>query len=262
MLNSLTFILMKLDKTLQNYGLSVKESQLYIALLELGKSTILDLSKATKIKRAGLYYTIKTLIEKGLASEIMEGKKRYWTATDPDTLLTREEEKRSLLSLAMPELRTINNAASNKPRITYYQGSEGIKRIDSELIVNYAKTLPLDQREALEYANPKDILLGKLVTSPKDATNNRIINKVRLRIIAPRTEFNEKLAQDNNPNSLRELRLSTDLELNNTIYYIIGNRIVLYFLDKDENPGAIMIEDAKQAELQRFIFNQLWETLK
>lgn len=262
MSKDLTLIPMQLDKTLQKYGLEAKESQLYLALLELGKSTILELSKKTKIKRAGLYYTIQNLVNKGL---VIEGKdknqKRHWTAVDPDTLLAREDERHRLLSLVMPELRNLNNASTKKPRITYYPGKDGISKMDSEIITRYAKTLPPEQRVALEYANPKDIFAGTFV-SAEGSVKNRLDNKVSLRIIAPRTPFNEKLAASQNLKDFRELRLADDLELDGVMYFMLGNRTIMYFLDENHDPGAIMIESGRQTALHRFVFNQLWNQLE
>jgi sugar-specific transcriptional regulator TrmB len=253
---------MQLDKTLQKYGLEAKESQLYLALLELGKSTILELSRKTNLKRAGLYYAIQNLIDKGLVIEGKDKKqRRHWTAVDPDILLAREDERHRLLSLVMPELRNLNNASTRKPRITYYPGKDGISKIDNEIIPRYAKSLPSEQRVALEYVNPKDIFSGQFIT-PDDAQARRLKYGVRLRIIAPRTPFNEKLAAKQKPKDLREIRLVDNLELDSIMYFMIGNRTVMYFLDENHDPGAIIIESGRQTALQRFIFNQLWNQLE
>jgi sugar-specific transcriptional regulator TrmB len=253
---------MQLDKTLQKYGLEAKESQLYLALLELGKSTILELSRKTSLKRAGLYYAIENLIAKGLVIEGKDKKqRRHWTAVDPDTLLAREDERHRLLSLVMPELRNLNNASTKKPRVTYYPGKEGILKMDNEIITRYAKTLPPEQRVALEYANPKDILSGTFV-SPEGSRKNRLDHNVSLRIIAPRSSFNEKLAANQKSKDQREIRLADGLELDNVMYFMLGNRTVLYFLDEDHDPGAIVIESGRQTALHRFVFNQLWNQLE
>lgn len=59
-----------LEKYLQEIGLSEKEAQIYLALLQVDNDSIQGLSNRTKINRTTLYPVLESLSKKGLVSEI------------------------------------------------------------------------------------------------------------------------------------------------------------------------------------------------
>lgn len=247
--------MIKLDKTLGEYGLNVKETKIYLALLELGRGTILELATKTKIKRAGLYYTIQGLIDRGLVTEITIGKKRLWEPLEPEQLLAREDERHRLITQAMPELKALHNLASGEARISYYRGFAGINRLDRELVA-YASTLPKEQQEFLEYGNIDDIFSGKF-TSLEETTKQRIKNRIPIRMIAPATTLAKKKAT--NQDGLRQIVLIPDEhQADEVIYLIIGDKIALYSLDENDEPAVMVITHKGQANLQRHLFNLAW----
>ena len=73
---------------LQKIGLSANEATVYLASLEMGPSTILELSKQSKIKRPTTHFVMEGFIKKGLASSFEKGKKRYFVVESPERLLT------------------------------------------------------------------------------------------------------------------------------------------------------------------------------
>ena len=64
-----------LEKYLQDIGLNEKESKVYLALLAVDNSSVLDLSKKTELNRSTTYVVLETLAKKGLVSETTVGKK-------------------------------------------------------------------------------------------------------------------------------------------------------------------------------------------
>ncbi|MFH0905510.1 MAG: helix-turn-helix domain-containing protein [bacterium] len=252
---------MQLDKTLQKYGLTVKESRLYLALLELGRSTILQLAKKTKSKRAGLYYTVQGLVKTGLVREVKIAAKRYWEAIDPELLVAQENERHQLLLEALPEMRAINNLSPNKPRVTHYSGFDGAAKATDELY-RYILTLPESKREILQYTNFASAPRVR-TESRSQAASRRIELGIPIRNIAPAVGQNLELAKlwNSAPERLSETRLAKDLSIPYIALLIAGNRLVFSFLDPNKDPGVLVVEDADQAEIQRYLFNQLWRSL-
>ena len=78
---------------LQQYGLTDKEAEAYLALLELGQSSILQLSSKTKINRTTLYYTIENLLLKRFLSQSKKGKQTVYVAEHPETIKQLFKEK-------------------------------------------------------------------------------------------------------------------------------------------------------------------------
>ncbi|MCX6739840.1 MAG: hypothetical protein NTZ49_01260 [Candidatus Parcubacteria bacterium] len=68
---------MLLPQVLTNLGLNDKESKVYLACLELGTSSILEIAKKSGVNRGTIYYIIEELKQKQLISQTTK-KKRYY----------------------------------------------------------------------------------------------------------------------------------------------------------------------------------------
>ena len=75
------------EELLREIGLSVNEARVYEALLELGESSVQDISLKSKVHRRNVYDSINKLIEKGLASEVIIKSQKNFKATHPRRLL-------------------------------------------------------------------------------------------------------------------------------------------------------------------------------
>lgn len=114
---------------LQEIGLTEGEASVYLTLLEIGSTTAGPLIKKTGFHRATTYAILQRLIEKGLASSIIKGKKRTFSASDPSLLLTLLKEKEEHLLSLLPSLQTLVQRAKQKQIITVYEGFQGIKTV-------------------------------------------------------------------------------------------------------------------------------------
>lgn len=134
-----------LEQNLQEIGLNEKEARVYLAALELGQSTVQDISKKSQVNRATAYFVIEALMRHGLMSSVHKGKKQYFMAADPVKLLeivgTEKEiisKREASIKKILPQLESVNNKVSNKPIVRYYEGKEGILTMLDEYI-EYAK---------------------------------------------------------------------------------------------------------------------------
>ena len=131
-----------IESSLKKYGLSTKEIKVYLATLELGSSSILEISKKSGINRATTYVITESLIERGLASSITKGKKRYFVSEDPKKLLTKLEERKlkvddqiNEIKKLIPQLESIFNRSESKPRVKMYEGIDGLYKIYEDTLV-------------------------------------------------------------------------------------------------------------------------------
>ena len=120
-------------KYLKEIGLSEKEAEVYLSLLEGDAYSILDLSKKTKINRTTIYPVIKSLSEKGLVSETTVNTKTYYQAESPDRLETFVERQKILLEEnskkikdLIPQLKSVQREMGERPIVKYFEGKEGI----------------------------------------------------------------------------------------------------------------------------------------
>lgn len=128
---------------LQKIGFSDKEANIYLASLELGPATIMDVAKKAKVKRPTTYFIFEDFIKRGLASSFERGKKRFFSVESPERLLSffrvkeeelKEQEKE--FKAIFPELKNIYDLAGEKPRVRFFEGKEGIKIIQEDILKN------------------------------------------------------------------------------------------------------------------------------
>lgn len=135
------------ENELKNLGLSDKEAKVYLASLELGPETMLKIARTAGVNRPTTYVQVESLVKKGLMSSFVKGKKRYFSAEPPERLLglvevVRKdfEEKEKSFKNILPELQSIFNVAGERPRVRFYEGKEGIKSIQEDILKSNFKT--------------------------------------------------------------------------------------------------------------------------
>ena len=111
------------------FGLSQYESNIYTALVTSGPSHVANIGKYTSMPRTAVYPPLKSLIKKGLVSESVFGKRKYYSAIPVENLRSLFEEKRSSLENILIELGRSTHLSSNDAKldVTFYPGSQGIK---------------------------------------------------------------------------------------------------------------------------------------
>jgi sugar-specific transcriptional regulator TrmB len=125
---------MLLEQYLQNIGLDDKEAKLYIAGLQLGPATVQELARASSIKRTTVYEVVDLLINKNLFTVSQKGKRKMFTAQEPDNLLLFLKQRENVLEQIMPDLEALKNTSAQKPAIRVYEGIEGIKQVYMDML--------------------------------------------------------------------------------------------------------------------------------
>ena len=115
-------------KVLQNLGLSEKEAEVYLALIELGKASVVEISRKAGTKRPTTYLVLDELKNKGLVTELPEESRSLYVAEDPELLAKDLKKKLSDISDLMPVLRAKFNRGS-KPKIRFIEGEENLFKL-------------------------------------------------------------------------------------------------------------------------------------
>ena len=123
---------------LKALGLLDSEIKLYLQALEDGPGTVLDLAKATGLSRQAIYVAIESLTGRGLMSNALRGKKRFYAAEHPDKLLdyakrrdTEMHERVQDLERMLPELELASGG--EKPVVRVFEGKEGLRAVMADL---------------------------------------------------------------------------------------------------------------------------------
>jgi HTH-type transcriptional regulator, sugar sensing transcriptional regulator len=123
----------KLLNTLTELGLTESQSLLYLTGLSLGKTTILNLSRESDLKRPTVYKLIGELVLKKLFLVVEQGWKTYYEAVNPKILYQILSVKVAELDQNYPALSSIYNS-KNQIGFQYYEGLKEIKNLYSEIL--------------------------------------------------------------------------------------------------------------------------------
>lgn len=247
-----------LKKELEKLGFTEKESSVYLAAVELGPSSVQKIANKAKVKRATTYVMIEELIERGLMSTFIEGKKTIYLAEKPDRVLDylknqKEEIEKKISDFQdiLPEIKSFFNSSENKPKVKYYEGVEGLKAVQDDFSCNLKKGdevfafIPLD-----DFRN--SVLNEKL----KSIRSERIENNINFKAICTSRAGNIE-SYKNCKNKLTEYRFvpfeKYPFRGGMNIY---DNKI--FMIDYLGKTGGIMIENRVLADLMKMIFMICW----
>ncbi len=251
-----------LIEKLKDIGLNENEAKVYLAALELGESTVQKISEKSGVKRVTTHVIVEKFINDGLFKEVVRGKRRKILADAPEKLLQKiidkeielrrqEEGLRSIL----PELASVYNYLSKKPKVRYYDGLEGIKSI-------YEDTLKQERGSVLyAFLSASSIDKRLLKWIKNDYVWRRVKKGIKAMVILP-ADDSGKLYNKEDKNKLRESLLLPpkdfpfSMEIN-----IYQNRVALISNNSKDLFGLI-IESREVANTFRLIFNLAWTTAK
>ncbi len=133
---------LNLKKTLEYIGFSEKEILVYLALLELGKGTVTEISRKAGINRPTGYHVLDSLEMKKLVWVSGKEPKQEYVAESPDQiekmLLKKIEDDQVCVSEVrkiIPELKSMHNV-TNRPRVLFYEGREGMKKVYEDTLTS------------------------------------------------------------------------------------------------------------------------------
>jgi len=124
---------MTLEESLIKFGLDPKEAKIYLAALELGPATVLQISKKSEVKRPTTYVLLDKLAGQGYISKTYQANRLLYAAEAPEILLRTLRNKEETLRESLPLLQAIMASAKARPKISIYEGREGVWKVYEEI---------------------------------------------------------------------------------------------------------------------------------
>ena len=119
---------------LENIGLSKREAKVYLALIELGSTTVGDVVKRTEIPSSKIYEVLDRLIEKGFASYVIIKNQKHFQPSDPETITRYLDEKKQQFERIIPVLKEKQRYAKEKQEVELYEGKEAVFKVLRNLV--------------------------------------------------------------------------------------------------------------------------------
>ncbi len=240
-------LVMKIRKTLEQFGLTKKEVATYIACLELGEALIPEIAKKSNLPRTTVYGIMDSLVKNSLVSFLIKRKKKYFIAESPEKLLGFAQERARNIKEIIPRLKSIYNVTGSKPKIRFYESKEGIRTILND-ILDY-------KRHFLATTSIED--MNKLIQDYfYDFIKKRIRNNLKVKLLT-NCSPNALELKKTDAKELRETRFVPAKYCFKTANFIYGDRVAILSLGK--NPMGIIIEDSAITATQKMYFEIAWQ---
>jgi len=126
-------------------GLTEGEAKVYLAMLQLGTSTVGPIIKKGQVSNSKIYSILQRLIEKGLVSYVVKQKTKFFTPVPPtrlnDFLDKKEQElqkNRNVLKSLIPTLRRTKFLGAEQ-EAEIFEGIRGMKTAYERLLEDHTK---------------------------------------------------------------------------------------------------------------------------
>lgn len=237
-----------LTQTLQNIGFTEKEAKIYLASLELGATTASFIAEKAGLNRVTTYEILKGLAEKRVVNIFTKNNIKYFIPENPYSIIEETKRRALLAEEALPQLLSIYNTHPQKPKITFYEGEEGLKKI-------YKDTLTAENG-ILTITNAGYLIKRLTEKFHSHYIEERVKKNIQVKSITLDDQAGKK-AKEEGLKVLRETRLVPKKEFNFTNEIQIYNNKVAV-ISCQEEPIGLIIESKEIANSFRNVFRMAW----
>jgi len=239
---------------LREIGLSPNEASVYFAMVQLGPSPILKISRTSEVKRTTIYSVIESLKEKGLVRLEMKGFKKLFVAESPERLESILEQKKNEFKKHLNDFLGIYNKGGGETLIKIYEGIEATKTIYNELL--------RDIKPGEDYLIISDVektfaMDREFFTDLRDRRAKLPI-KVRILVNDPETKEADVFRNYQKNFNLQAKFLPPNAKLTTNIV-VTPQRLVLHQLEQPIM--AIVIENKSTIKAHQEMFEVMWNSI-
>lgn len=243
------------EQTLVQAGLTTEQASIYEVLIKNGALPAGKIHQKTPYKRGLVYKVLEQLEDIGLIAKKDElGKVAVFEPAHPLKLKELAEKKEEQAKTAQKSLAGVLdtmtsefNLAIGKPGVQFYEGMEGVKRLAEDTLTATDEILQYLDLDALE---------SKFAKESEYYTKKSINLKIKRRILVRNSPLVQK--EDLTSEEGIEYRILNTEQPFNAVTYIYSNKTASITLDPNRLMSVI-IEDEIIANMNRILFNLLWE---
>jgi HTH-type transcriptional regulator, sugar sensing transcriptional regulator len=248
------------EEILKKAGLTDGEIKVYLALLEIGSSSVGKILEKSRITKSIIYRILDRLIEKGLVSYITKEKTKYYQASSPHNLIDFLDKQENELKKTKKEVENVIPQLTSLQKLTtlnqatIYEGFKGLMTV-------YTKRFE-KLKEEDEYIN-----LGLPAIQPdhhhafwqKDH-KERIKRKIKAKLLYNINVDNKTLKNRNSFWGCDARRMPLDIDTPSWI--LIYKDTVVIAIPQGNNPISIEIVNQEIANSFTKYFEWFWKKSK
>lgn len=250
---------MEIQVILKNFGLSEKEIAVYLALIELGPSSVREISAKSKVNRGTSYDILKSLIVLGIVSYYNKESKQYFMAEPPEKLLSAIDQKkedldevRANITQSLPLIKTLFEKQGGKPVVKFYEGSKGIKQIFEDVLDEVSSA---SDKSYYLYSSATAEHRKNVYGDMPDFSEKRIKKGIKVKIISL-GEGGKLVGLDER----KEMPVSgKGIKATHEIIY--AGKVANISIDSNGEPVGVVIQNDEVYQTKRLIFEFNWSKL-
>ena len=235
-------------------GLTEGEAKVYLALSELGSSTVGPIVKKSGVAHSNIYDILNRLIDKGIVSYIVKNKTKYFQAAPPSNLVVfldkKEEEvlsQKQSLKKILPGLEKLQEIKPQQ-EAEIFLGKKGLRTAYEKLMKNVTK-----KDEGLffyihekEYDEESNLFYNSILD---------LSNKARVRGIC-----NEDYKKSWFAKKAKHLQMKfSDVPMPGNID-IVGDKVLI--VTWKDSIFSILIQSQSLANSMKKYFEEMWKVAK
>ncbi|MDP2947774.1 MAG: helix-turn-helix domain-containing protein [Nanoarchaeota archaeon] len=243
-----------MHEELKLLGLNDSEIKVYLSLLELGEALASEIANKSEIPRASIYDILERLQQEGLVSYITKDFKRYFSASEPKTIIENLDYTKKRIKDILPNLEALkkNNQPMSKTEI--FEGKNGL-----QMIMN----LMLEEKNlfVLGASRKSSEILPFFVDKwHKERIKRKIKTEIIYNDIEGIRSSVSKSVKILGSKKFWSYRFLHTNYLSPVMTIVFGNKVAL--VNWVKNPSVILIENRDIAETYKQYFLRLWELAK
>lgn len=251
--------MVNIEAILKNFGLSEKEIAVYLALIDLGPSSVREISAKSKVNRGTTYDILKALIAEGLVSYYNKESKQYFTAEEPEKLLSALDQKqedllevRKNIEESLPFIRTLFEKQGGKPVVKFYEGAKGVRQIFEDVLEEVSRS---PEKSYYLYSSSTAEDRKNIYGAMPDYSEKRVNRGISVKIISL-GEGGKAAGLDE-----RKTMVGSSQGLKATHEIIYAGKVAHLGIDKSGEPVGVVIQNEEIYKMQKVIFEFNWSKL-
>ncbi len=246
-------------KILEEIGFTHGEIKVYMALIQLGESTIGPISKKASVTPAKVYPILEKLKEKGLITHVIKSGTKYFQALNPNRILDYMEDKEKKLHAQKTEIKDLiptlmsQQESEAKQYATIYESYNGIKTLYDEILDYLHKNT--EDFIGFTLGGEYQTKQANIFFKNYDAKRRELKIKTKLIGLEHQKKFLQKEYGDDPNVQIKYLKHAVPTGL------IIWDDKVATLL-WHEIPSAFVIHSKPNAEAYKKFFNDMWKIAK
>lgn len=239
---------------LKKIGFSDKSAKVYLALLQLGPSSVRNLAEFCNLNRGTTYDALKWLQEGGVVNYYKKDSKQHFVAENPEKLHNIVKERQEdleqidkLIERQIPELQALFNKGGERPVARYFDSGE-LNHILEDVLSTCEES---ENQEYFIYS--AEGLREYLYKDFSTFSDVRISKGISVKVIS--------IGEGGELRGLDERKWLKKNSKVPTYIIIYPGKTAYISLNAKQEPVGVVIENEGVFETQKLIFEELWDAL-